>query len=476
MTQHNLLDFPNSFLQLILEYCDAALITECKLLSRRFNKHVLNMQFLCKYLSWNCEFSKDVVDLTLQTPEAVHLEMERLMWKQKLLSCDQAQLNQYQVEKYPVPFESANNRALGYPRITIDKEYVLIYAGLSQNQVSIQGHASAYYPAVVYETRTLRLLGYLPYQTHLSIYGHVYRKGEKCYFLTCSRAALYSTEITSNIVPNFEGSIKTSQEVKSVIAAPQGFIEDVCFDENLVALHTGKSIHLYDLDKSTLDVGQVKMYRVRTLLCSEFHVGIELAANTIEKKMGLVVSSQDSGRVEVWQYEKRPEESRMYDFKKDLWAEDEKFELPPNYGFTYHSGMLALRSNTGSLCFYKWTGEEFVPYRKFYDSCFKTFHTSHNVSYDNFYPRMMFQSGTVLTTDASGVRLSIFPFVSNIQHKRLELNHLYSSLNLADSSHQTGRIIWSYGGRRIMFLRDGGDLYVWDIAAICREDESKRID
>jgi hypothetical protein len=264
----------------------------------------------------------------------------------------------------------------------MSKDYTIVCAGASDDEMyfdSDDANLVKCYPALVYDSKTMSFLGYLPYQA--TIFAHIYSVGENSYFLTGFFNSLCATKIGSNVVQDLESELKSESQVKAELFHTTDVVEDVCFDGHLVALHEKETIHVFDLSMSNISTGSKlnEIHCVAKLKTSKFHPGEEYASNFLDKDLGIVILCQRLATVEVWKFTKDPETSILFDFRSDLFPKIEfKEDEDPSYCVEFLSGLLILRSSYGWLRSYKWDGEGFVPHQRHFDDCFEIFHNANH--------------------------------------------------------------------------------------------------
>jgi hypothetical protein len=481
----NLLDSPSQLLQVVLSFCDIQTIFRFSSVCKRFCANfIVSRQFLAKYLVEKTRSAECYLDIWMNfNDRQFRTELERLLWKQRLVEAAAIKRNpetnicefeDFVVghHQYPLPVAPEVGGGVGYPRLIYDDEFIIL-CSMAPEDVFLGENLSRFEPAIVYDANTLELIGFLPFQT--AFQAAIFQGSQNKFLITNSKEKIYSTSIRNNILRSKEDLAsfdKSSVQLKKLIfeVVEEKEIENICFDANWMAIHIGSDVKIYQLTDEVASFGSNEELKSSYGFTSrEFKMG-ELSFNFIDSKLQLFLMTLSEGKIEYTFYgDQAKVEPKTLLLKSELWPDwDEKRIDMGNYGVFYDAGVLALKSSFGHVLLFKLNKDyEFKPFRQFFDESFELFAQSagDDFSYDEYFPRVRLQSGILLTSDYSGLGIVGCNLNSQVGEGCFaHLDHIDIS---EDEFLECGRLCWSHSGRHILFAREGGDLYVFDVQKLC---------
>jgi hypothetical protein len=158
----SLADFPDFTLHQILEFAHGNEIVCFRTTCQRFVKEdtVVTLAFMMKLM----EVRHGLPPAIFKLRYSIQSALKQLIWKGKLtrIAFDAANQPEAQMEEFPI-HSSSTNISFEVRNMCIDKKYVVAYADYDSQNISSK--KSFKLPAIVRDSKSFQIIGYLPYQS-----------------------------------------------------------------------------------------------------------------------------------------------------------------------------------------------------------------------------------------------------------------------------------------------------------------------
>jgi hypothetical protein len=465
----SLSEFPDFTLHQILEFAHGKEIVCFRMTCKRFAKDdtVVTPAFMMKLM----ETRHGLPPVIFKLRYSIQTALKQLVWKGKLR---RSVFDENHVDCQMDPFEIHSNTSKNFSfdarNMCIDEKYVLTCADYDSQNVSAK--KSFKLPAIVRDSKSFEMLGYLPYQSGF-VHGLLSSEKFGKVAVVVTESGIFITHLEKKLFKTLKEMEMTKASV-SEVSKKVFYLKDsaVCANiaERRILWSDGKVIHAGVLTDEVLDYKtKEKLKTPEHFVCPTDGVVVDAA---FDLELDVLVCLDSKGNVCTWSLDDL-NHAKIVEFA-ELWPLQSEMK---DALICVKDGFVGIQTVEGRVGVLKWDGKTFQKWRLYHDNSRIRFNLEYGLPLEEIYVFSMdINCGFMASPDASGLGMCVWDLMDPVNSEVGCLTYAQKQMEYEEKLHChevqcDACSSWSYDGGALLMATTGPCFWKFDLKT-SKDDES----